>query len=312
MASIRVEKPRPRPAIPMPFRASSTTPSLARSSSSSPVETLSSASPPLEILVAAMGLRSPWPLLERMAIPEDVAVLVVNQCPERAEDDLPADVDDGRVRMRSFAERGISRSRNRALDLARGRRLLLADEDCTIVPEIASIVERAFTLDPAAGGITFQHRIEQGEVPSRRYRRRSFRHGRFSIVRVASVEIVLDREAVGDLRFDERFGLGTPRPIGEENLLLASLLRRGVRLRYVPEVVCVHRGATRSDRIDGRLEHADEVAALLVELYPTIWPAAAVASALGQGGRGTGRLRRSRWFARLLAAGRAHALRRRD
>jgi len=263
--------------------------------------------PPLEILVAAMRQQSPWPLVERMAIPEEVAVLVINQCPDGSEGDLPADVDDGRVRMRSFAERGISRSRNRALDLARGRRLLLADEDCTMVSDVAAIVERAFARDPAAGGVTFQHRIEQGEVPSRRYRRRSFRHGRFSIVRVASVEIVLDREAVGDLRFDERFGLGTSCPIGEENLFLGALRRRGVPLRYIPEVVCTHRGATRSDRIDGRLETADEVAALLVALYPRIWPLAAVASALGQGSRGIGRWRRARWFRRVLSSGRALA-----
>lgn len=268
--------------------------------------------PALEILVAAMRQRSPWPLLERMAVPGDVAVLVVNQCPDRSEGDLPEDVDDGRVRMRSFAERGVARSRNRALDLARGRRLLLADADCTIVPNVAELVGGAFDRDPDAGAVTFQHRIEQGEVPPRRYRRRSFRHGRFSIVRVASVEIALDRTAVGDLRFDERFGLGTSCPIGEENLFLGALLRRGVPIRYIPEVVCTHHGATRSDRIDGRVETADEVAALLVTLYPRIWPVAAVASALGQGSRGTGRWRRTRWFARLLASGRRFAVNRED
>ncbi len=247
-----------------------------------------------------MGLQSPWPLLERMAIPEDVAVLVVNQCPERAEDDLPADIDDGRVRMRSFAERGLARSRNRALDLARGEIVLLADSDCHLIAEAVPAILGAFESHPDCGVVSFQYAIDAVDRAAKTYPVRGRDLGRFSIVRVSSVEIALRRSAVGPVRFDERFGPGAVHPMGSENVFLAKLGRRGVRMRFEPLMICVHVGATRGAKLDGRIEMAEAVGPLLAAMYPRLWPLAAVASAIGQGSRGVGRWRRLRWFVRVV------------
>ena len=51
------------------------------------------------------------------------------------------------------------------------------------------------------------------------------------ILRISSIEffINLDKVNKGNLRFDERFGLGAKYPSGEENILLADLLKRNIK-----------------------------------------------------------------------------------
>lgn len=248
----------------------------------------------VEVLLSTMRRSDPLALAAKMGLPDDVDLLVVNQCPEGS---IPEDFDDGRIRMKSYLERGLARSRNRALDEARGDLLIFADDDCRIEPDLGPLIRSAFARQPGTAVISFQYADEHGVV-QKRYPRRPCRHRRFSLLRVASVEIAMDRRLLGAVRFDERFGLGTEVPLGAECVFLARAMRAGLSLRFEPKTVCRHRGLPTGVGRPARLETARRLGAVLGTMYPAAWPVAAVGSTLGQGGRGS--FSRWAWFCELV------------
>ena len=238
--------------------------------------------PRAEVLLSSMRRTDPHAIATSMCLPEDVDLLVIKQCPDVA---CPADVDDGRIRMRSFRERGLARSRNRGLDAARGDLLVLADDDCLLEPDLGWVVRSAFARHRRCAMISFRYADEEGRV-HKRYPRLPRRHGRSSLLRVASVEIALNRRRLGGVRFDERFGLGTAVPLGAENVFVSRLLRAGLSMRFEPRTICRHRGMPTGVGQPARLETARRLGVVLGTMYPLAWPAAALASTIGQGGRG--------------------------
>jgi len=151
----------------------------------------------------------------------------------------------GRGRVFDYAERGLSKSRNRALQHAAAGIALIADDDVRHPPAAPARVAAAFAAHPRADIITFQAQTPAG-APFKKYQTRARRHTARSIMRVSSWEIALRVESIraAGLRFDERFGLGAEFPTGEENIFLIDALRRGLRLRYQPQVIAIHPAAS--------------------------------------------------------------------
>lgn len=226
--------------------------------------------PEIELLVACMNRREPPPVLARF--PEGAerpALLVINQCTTI---EPPPDLELPGVRMYSMRERGISRSRNRALERARGKLLAIVDEDIEYLPGALATLRRGFAAHPRAAVVTFQFVVRETGEPSKRYAPRAFEHSRLSAASVTSFEITLRRELAGHLRFDERFGLGAPLTSGEENIWLQDVLRQGLTAGYFPEPLCDHPGLTSGHRGWTELE-ARTKGALLRRMYPAAWPA---------------------------------------
>ncbi len=139
-------------------------------------------------------------------------------------------------------ERGVSRNRNRAIDLATDEICLMSDDDVAYVPDVCDRVEEAFAKFPAADILTFMQRTAPGGMLRKPYRRRSHPHSLLSAGKVGGPEIAfrLSRVREAGLRFDCDFGLGGAYPSDEEFVFLADALRRGLRLVFVPEVVSFH------------------------------------------------------------------------
>ncbi|MGR6009475.1 hypothetical protein ACT7CZ_20825 [Bacillus cereus] len=59
------------------------------------------------------------------------------------------------------------------------------------------------------------------------------------VLKISSIEffINLNKIDIGDLKFDERFGLGAKYPSGEENILLADLLKQKYSISYVNQII---------------------------------------------------------------------------
>ena len=140
-----------------------------------------------------------------------------------------------------YAEKGLARSRNHALDLARGEICLISDDDLEYEEDIEEIVTRAFKENPTADIITFQIETPEGK-PFNSYPEKSFWHNKRTIMRVASVEIAFRRASIEkkQLRFDENFGLGAMFPTGEENIFLSDALDHGLKLLYLPIPIVIH------------------------------------------------------------------------
>lgn len=149
--------------------------------------------------------------------------------------DLVYDVQEGR---------GLSRGRNRALELSSREVICIADDDCiypkTAISRLAAIFDRHRDADvvrfrAAARNRTNlkDYRGNESDVYEPRYR---------DLFRISSIELALRSRVLDEKRvlFDEEFGLGTRYPSGEETLLAVDLWRRGGRFAFVGSTLVVH------------------------------------------------------------------------
>jgi hypothetical protein len=136
---------------------------------------------------------------------------------------------------------GLSRSRNIALASSSGDLLLLADDDCRYPAGLTQTIIDSCRAYNSADAWTFQVATPEGR-PFKKYAPMARRHDLRTLMHVSSVEVVLSRQvlAEGSTLFDERFGLGTTLPSGEENIMLVDLLRKGFEIQYVPVPIVVH------------------------------------------------------------------------
>lgn len=176
------------------------------------------------------------------------------------------------------AGRGLSRGRNRALALAAGQVLCIADDDCvyeeSAMSEVASFFDEHPEIDVArfrAGGregTEFKdYDGAKGEV---------YRPDYLDLFRVSSIELAFRARVVDQDGpfFDEDFGLGTRYPSGEELLALLDLWRRGSAFAFVNRTIVRHEDAPEDDK---RLqpERFFSKGALFRRLYG--WPGIVVA-----------------------------------
>ena len=227
----------------------------------------------LEVLASTQRCRDPEAQARKMGIDfEQASLCIVNQ-----EED-PADCRDLEphpgLRMISFVERGLTRSRNRLLAAARGDVCIIADDDQVFLPEAWRTIREAHESQPAMCLISFQYEIED-RIKAKRYHGSPRRHSLRTLHSVASIEITFKRSLVpSKAQFDERFGLGTAYPRGAENIFLNDLLRSGGPMAYEPAVICRHLGtptgrrrACEDPQGDGRV-----IGVVARRLHPTLWP----------------------------------------
>lgn len=140
-----------------------------------------------------------------------------------------------------YQEKGISRSRNRAVQQSNSEIVLIADDDLVFMESAESIVVDAFNKNPTADIITFQTQTPQGTV-LKRYGAKQKWHDAYSIMHVTSYDIAFRVQSIqaADLKFDERFGLGADFPTGEENIFLLDALRKKLKILYLPIPIAVH------------------------------------------------------------------------
>lgn len=141
----------------------------------------------------------------------------------------------------SFDEKGLSKSRNRALENGKAELGLIADDDVAFCEDFDAKIKKAFQEFPDADIITFKILTPTGEN-YKNYPESSFKHTRKSIYTVSSVEIVfkLERLKKAGIKFDERFGLGASYPSGEETIFLNDAMNKGLNIYFVPEYIVMH------------------------------------------------------------------------
>ena len=224
--------------------------------------------PTLEVLIATYGAAG----LERVAQgehpeTEGVEYTVCWQCPEG---DIPESIScRSDFRVLESKDRGLSRNRNFGLENARRQLILIADDDTDFSQEGLRGIIKAFEEHPDCGFLTFRYdsEAEQKEYPEHEFDWRTPTKGMY----VCSIEIALRRSAVGNLRFDERFGVGAQFCAGEEDLFMHSLMKRGERGHYIPLTICRHDGPTTSCKADTEAL-AEAKGAVFSRLFPFTWP----------------------------------------
>lgn len=136
--------------------------------------------------------------------------------------------------------RGLSKSRNIAINECSADILLISDDDVRHFDEVEAIILSEFART-GADILTFQITTPEGH-PFKTYNPSAFTHSARSVMRVNSIEIAVRVKSVKDkgLKFDEEFGLGARYPTGEEIIFLSDALKAGLNVRYVPVPIVVH------------------------------------------------------------------------
>lgn len=135
--------------------------------------------------------------------------------------------------------RGLSRNRNHAIEHAKADVLLLADDDNRYTLQLLEPIFKAYEQHPEADIIHFQALDLQG-LPLHPYPA-SF---------VSSVEMTFKRSV--DIRFDERFGLGSAKLCaGEEAVWMKDAQDAGYTILYIPcPIVMTPRATTGTNFLD--------------------------------------------------------------
>ncbi|AKA34990.1 hypothetical protein [Flagellimonas lutaonensis] len=137
--------------------------------------------------------------------------------------------------------KGLSKSRNLAFAQVEKGIGVIADDDVRYLESTEDTIRKAFKDFPSCQIFTFKIVTPEGK-DFKRYADQTFVHNRKSILKVSSISMAVNVKIIKDvdLSFDERFGLGSIYPTGEENIYLNDALKRGISARFIPKPIVVH------------------------------------------------------------------------
>lgn len=185
----------------------------------------------LEVMISCMN-QVDCSLVERSGITSDV--IMINQCDEKGSytEYRPHQV----IRKIDVVDRGLSKSRNLALDHVKGDIGLLCDDDESFIPDYESMIITAFQELPDADVIAFKIANQKSRLKNH-IQRLNF----FTCLRIASWQIAFKTQPIRakKIYFDEFMGAGTGNGGGEENKFLHDCLKAGLKLYYVPCEIAV-------------------------------------------------------------------------
>ena len=236
----------------------------------------------LQVQIAAFGQQG----IDRVAAhrhprTQGVSWLVCLQCPDgnvTVPDSLTSRED---FHIVTFSDTGLSRNRNHALDLDLPAELILigdddVDYDGAALQSLIGIFEADPTLD-----IVCCRFLNNGNLP------KIYGQGVFPLNKPpkgwfpSSIEMAFRRKSLGEIRFNENFGIGSGRFVaGEETVLLTDLLRRGRRGIGAPVVIGSHNDPTTSSRLRESPDFLRAHGAVMAHVHRITWLPRLIAHAL--------------------------------
>jgi glycosyltransferase involved in cell wall biosynthesis len=192
----------------------------------------------LEILLSTMG-RTSLSFLEHI-FPEDsylnYNILIINQ----THHDKILESDHNNIRVINTFEKGLTKSRNLAIENAIGSICLIADDDVRYVKDLKKIILSGFEKHKEADIITFQM-VDHKGILFRSYKD-CIQHDKKSISTANSVVIAFKKDKIvdNDVRFDPNFGLGSTFETANEYVFLRNALKSNLKLYFESQVILSH------------------------------------------------------------------------
>lgn len=189
----------------------------------------------IEVLISCMH-QTDWSIIQRSNIQTDV--LIINQCDKDCIDDCIFTDKNGEehcARMISTTQRGLSRSRNMALQHAKGDICIFCDDDEIFENNYTDSIRNAFEKHTDYSLIAFQLIYSRKIFPDKQQT-----YNRFTSGRLSSAQIAFKREIISQtgVLFDEELGSGTGNGGGEETKWLYQLLsKRNIKAIYLPILI---------------------------------------------------------------------------
>ena len=166
-------------------------------------------------------------------------------------DDVPVDENGHSRKFLSFRERGLSRSRNRAVENSTAEICVIADDDMYYVDDYQKRISGAYNKYPDADIIAFH--VGNEDKASEKKIMKEGQIGFIRSMKLASWQITFKKSSLSKkgILFDEKFGTGTEDYMGEENILLFDCLRNKLKIYYVPIKIATLKKDTESTWFKG-------------------------------------------------------------
>lgn len=167
-------------------------------------------------------------IIKRSNIKSDC--VIVNQCDEDKEEQLK--IENNKICLWiNSKERGLSISRNMAIQNSNADICLIADNDEIFDDDVEEKILKAYKEIPQADIIVFNLHNKSTKLKNKIYKLK-----RLECLRVCSLQISFKRNSVieNNLKFDVRLGAGTGNGAGEENKFLFDAYDKGLKIYHYP------------------------------------------------------------------------------
>lgn len=170
-------------------------------------------------------------LLKRMNVRGEC--LVINQINNKIDTILNLNKENKEII--SFKEKGLSRSRNKAINNSKNEIGVLADDDLIYVDNYEEIIKEEYEKRPEYDIIAFY--VENAQKVD------ALKKGKVNLIysfKICSVQITMNLNSIkkSGILFDEKFGTGCGYfNFGEENIFLADCLKKGLKIFYSPKKI---------------------------------------------------------------------------
>jgi glycosyltransferase involved in cell wall biosynthesis len=151
------------------------------------------------------------------------------------------------IKIHKTQSKGLSINRNNAIAHSSADICLIADDDLIYTAEQLLSVTDTFNENPDIDIATFEYSGDDNkQYPTTSFNLANKEKGYY----VSSAEIAFRRERIGDLRFNEHFGLGAPLLHAcEEEVFIHQAICHGLRCQFFPITITHHQGETTGNRV---------------------------------------------------------------
>jgi glycosyltransferase involved in cell wall biosynthesis len=171
----------------------------------------------LEVLLSTLNFD--FSVLDKMNIKTDC--IIINQCDENK------NIIKDNFKIYNCCERGVSKSRNMALDKAQGDILLFCDDDVIYNDNYEELVLNEFKYNPEADMIFFNLKCDSRKT---KYNTKSKKLNFFNILRYGSYNIAIKRDKIGSINFNILFGGNAKYGSGEDTLFIVDAYKNKLKL----------------------------------------------------------------------------------
>lgn len=183
-----------------------------------------------QVLISTMNLKNYKKMISNMNV--SGSCIIVNQV-ENEKDFIISS--DSQVVIKNYVEKGLSKSRNKAILASEADICIIADDDMTYIDGYEEIILNAHREHKDADIIVFF--VES--APSAVRKRKPIKKGYLNYItslKVQSVQMTFKRKNIekAGITFDEKFGAGSEIYMGEENIFLYDCLKKGIKIYSIP------------------------------------------------------------------------------
>lgn len=172
-------------------------------------------------------------------------ILVVNQTTV----DNILDSEYPTVRVLNVYDKGLSKSRNLAIENAVGKLCVITDDDVVFADNFDNLITNAFNAHKSAAIISFRAERAPGVLYKSYPEEHTIVAGQISRLGIMSIEMVINRALVS-ARFNENFGLGAHFGMGEEAVFINDVYKNGGKILLEPRVIVRHTDKDTHQKID--------------------------------------------------------------